>query len=251
VCAREHFWAGAGFVGVDLPARHSAWIARCVGRGELAPLNPDDVAELAALLAERAYPAGAVLFRVGELPARVHIVRVGAVELSRQVGGRRVVLQVLRAGDVFGDVPLLVRMTEPFDARALEDSVVLSADSVALFRLLERRPRLAQRWLVSLASRMAATQARLVDLLAGGLDAQVASVLTREAEQGVVHLAQSVIAELLGARRTSVNRILKRFEARGLVRVGYGQVEVVDPAGLLMTAGGDTPSAVRVPVARR
>jgi CRP-like cAMP-binding protein len=238
-------------VGVDLPTRHSAWIARCVGRGELAPLNPDDVAELAALLSERTYPAGTVLFRYGQLPARVHIVRRGAVELSRQVGGRRVVLQVLRAGDVFGDVPLLVRMTEPFDARALEDSVVLSADSVALVRLLQRRPRLAQRWLVSLASRMAATHARLVDLLAGGLDAQVASVLTREAEQGVVRLAQSVIAKLLGARRTSVNRILKRFEARGLVRVGYGQVEVVDPAGLLMAAGGDTPSAVRVPVARR
>jgi CRP-like cAMP-binding protein len=197
------------------------------------------VDELAALLGERAYPAGAVLFRFGELPARVHIIRRGAVELSRRVGGRRVVLQVLRAGDVFGDVPLLVRMTEPFDARALEDSVVLSADSVALFRLLERRPRLAQRWLVSLAARMAATQARLVDLLAGGLDAQVASVLTREAEQGVVRLAQSVIAELLGARRTSVNRVLKRFEARGLVRVGYGQVEIVDPPGLLMVAGGE------------
>jgi CRP-like cAMP-binding protein len=235
---------------VDLPARHSAWIARCVGRGELAPLSPEDLAELAALLGEQAYPAGAVLFRVGELPARVHIVRLGAIELSRQVGGRRVVVQVLRTGDVFGDVPLLVRMTEPFDARALGDSVVLSADSVALLRLLERRPRLAQRWLVSLAGRIAASQARLVDLLAGGLDAQIASVLTREAEQGVVRLAQSVIAELLGARRTSVNRILKRFETRGLVRLGYGQVEIVDPAGLLMAAGGHTPSAARVPAGR-
>jgi CRP-like cAMP-binding protein len=86
----------------------------------------------------------------------VHIVRRGRVELSRSVAGRRIVLQVLTAGDVFGDVPLLVRMTEPFDARALEDSVVLSADSVSLFRLLEGRPRLAQRWLVSLALRMSA-----------------------------------------------------------------------------------------------
>jgi CRP/FNR family transcriptional regulator, cAMP and macrophage regulator len=84
---------------------------------------------------------------------------------------------------------------------------------------------------------MAATQARLVDFLAGGLDAQVASVLAREAKQGVVHLAQSVIAELLGARRTSVNRIVKRFETRGLARLGYGQVEIVAPAGLLLAAG--------------
>ncbi len=120
--------------------------------------------ELAGLLSERSYPAGTMLF--GESPARVRVVRQGSVELSRTVAGRRVMFQVLRAGDVFGDVLLLVRLTEPFDARALEDSSVLSADSVALFWLLERRPRLAQRWLVSLALRMAATQARLVDLLA-------------------------------------------------------------------------------------
>lgn len=235
---------------MQLPARHSAWIARCLGRGELAPLAPGDVAELAALLGERTYRSGAVLFRVGELPARVLIVRRGTVELSRNVGGRRVVLQVLRAGDVFGDVPLLVRMTEPFDARALEDSIVLSADSVALFALLERRPRLAQRWLVSLALRMAATQARLVDLLAGGLEAQVASLLTREAEEGVVRLAQSVIAELLGARRTSVNRVLKRLEARGLVRLGYGQVELLDAAGLLDTIDDDRDPAAATPSTR-
>lgn len=217
------------------PVRHAAWIARCLGRGELAPLAPDDVAELASVLGERSYTAGAVLFRVGELPARVHIVREGAVELSREIGERRVVLQVLRAGDVFGDVALLVRMTEPFEARALSDAVVLSVDSLDLFRLLERRPRLAQRWLVSLASRMAATQARLVDLLSGGLEAQVAALLTREAEHGVVRLPQGVLAELLGARRTSVNRVLKRLEARDLVRLGYGQVDILDAAGLLLT----------------
>jgi len=208
-------------------------------------LGPEDVEELAFLLDERSYEVGDLLYRCGELPGRVHIVRRGRVELSRVVGGRQVALSVLRAGDVFGDVPLLVRMPESFDARALEDSVVLSADSVALVRLLERRPRLAQRWLVSLAMRMAATQARLVDLLAGGLEAQVGALLTREAEQGVVHLPQSVIAELLGARRTSVNRVLKRFEAHGLVRLGYGQVELLRPAAsLAVSADLDTPVAL-------
>jgi CRP-like cAMP-binding protein len=185
-----------------------------------------------------------VLFRQGELPARVHVVRHGSVELSRRVGGRRAVLQILREGDVFGDVPLLVRMPEPFDARALEDSVVLSADSVELFRLLERRPRLARRWLVSVAMRMAATQARLVDLLAGGLEAQVASLLARQAEEGVVRLNQTTLADLLGARRPSVNRVLKRLEAEGLIRVGYRQVEILDAAGLLAFDGtGHPPGA--------
>ena len=78
---------------------------------------------------------------------------------------------------------------------------------------------------------------RVVELLAGGLEAQVAQVLVRRAEDGVVHLSQSLLAELVGHQRTSVNRVLKRLEAQGLVKVGYGQVEIVDEAGLAAVAG--------------
>lgn len=226
----------------ELSLRHSAWIARCLGRGELAPLSPDDVVELAGELHEQHYPAGATLFRMGEAPAQVHIVHSGAVELSRELHGRRVVLQILGSGDVVGDVPLFVRMTEPFDAVALEDSVLLSIDSVTLYRLLEQRPRLAWRWLQSVSSRMAEVQARLVELLAGGLEAQVASVLARQAENGVVHLNQAVLAELVGGRRTSVNRVLKRLEAQGLLRLRYGQIDVLDEGGLAVTAGIGAPA---------
>lgn len=212
--------------------RHSAWIARCLGRGDLAPLSPDDIDELAQELGEKRYAGGTFLSRTGEAPAKVHVVRSGSVELSRELHGRRAVLQILRPGDVFGDVPLFVRMTEPFDARAIEDCVVLSIDSLRLFDLLERRPRLARRWLVSMATRMAQVQMRLVDLLAGGIEAQVSSVLVRETEQGVVRLSQAMLAELIGARRSSVNRVLKGLEDRGLVRLRYRYVEVLDPAGL-------------------
>lgn len=84
------------------PVRHSAWIACCLGRGDLAPLGPVDVDELAAVMGEHHHLAGTVLLRYGEAPARVHVVRRGRVELSRTVGRRRVVLQVLHPGDVFG-----------------------------------------------------------------------------------------------------------------------------------------------------
>lgn len=226
-------------------AQHAAWLACCLGRGALAPVGPDDVAALAAELGERRYAAGTKIFRKGEAPAAVHIVRHGSVELSRDLGGRRVALQILRPGDVFGDVPLLVRMPEPFDAVALEDTVLLSIDSVTLARLLESRPRLAHRWLVSVAQRMAQAQARLVDLLAGSMESQVASFLVRHAERGRVGLPQAVLAELVGAQRTSVNRVLRTLEERGLIRVSYRQVEILDEEGLLLLGGGDVPVPAR------
>lgn len=219
---------------------HAEWIAEWLGPAELAPIGADDLQEFAGLLREDRYPAGATVFRMGEAPTRVHIVRRGAIELSRTLKGRRVVLQILRPGEVLGDVSLFLRMRVPWDAVAVEDSVILSIDSVKLYRLLEQRPSLAWRWLHSVSGRVAGFWSRVVELLAGGLEAQVASVLVRRAEEGgVVHLSQSHLAELVGGRRTSVNRVLKRLQDQDLVKVHYGQVEIVDFAGLATIAGLD------------
>lgn len=69
--------------------RLGEWIARSLGPGELAPLGPADLAELVEQLGEAWHAAGTVIFREGDAPARVHVVRAGAVALCRSAGGRR------------------------------------------------------------------------------------------------------------------------------------------------------------------
>jgi len=219
------------------PVRQAAWISQWLTPGELAPLGADEIRELAALLREDHYAAGDSVYKLGDAPTRINIVRSGAVELSRYAKGRRIVLQIHPAGDVFGDVSLFLRMRVPWDAVALEDTVIYSFDSVGLYRLLEQRPRLAWAWLHSVSARVAGFWFRVVELLAGGLEAQVASVLVRRAEDGVLHMSQGSLAELVGHPRTSINRVLKSLEAQGLVRVSYGQVEILDEPGLSKAAG--------------
>ena len=222
---------------MDATARHARWVAEWLSPADIADPAPDELHELLALLQEDHYPAGATVYSLGQAPTRIHIVRSGAVELSRTLRTGRVVIEVLRPGDVFGDISLFLRMKVPWDAVAIEDTLILSFDSLSLHRLLEQRPRLAWRWLHSVSARVAEFWFRVVELLAGGLEAQVAQVLVRRAEDGVVHLSQSLLAELVGSQRTSVNRVLKRLEAQGLIKVGYGQVEIVDEAGLAAVAG--------------
>ncbi len=188
-----------------------------------------DVELLVAEFGESHHAGGTFLFRQGDDAARVHVVRSGSVELSRIINGRRVALQILRPGDVFGDVPAFLGEAEPFDARALEDCAILSLDVGTLFAILERRPQVARRWIVSMAGRMSGLQHRLGDLLAGGLDAQLASVLLREsAGDGSAPLTQDQLAEMLGSARTSVQRVLKQLEQQGLIELGYRRITVVD-----------------------
>ncbi|MEW6477674.1 MAG: cyclic nucleotide-binding domain-containing protein [Actinomycetota bacterium] len=153
----------------DQAERHAEWVAQMLGQPELAPLDPDDIAALAASLREEHYPAGETIFRVGDAQTRIGIVHHGAIALSRHLKGRRIDLHILRSGDVLGDIGVFLQMTAPFDGVALEDTMVLSIDSVEFHHVLEQRSRLALRWLNSLACRLISYQTRLTELLAGDI----------------------------------------------------------------------------------
>ncbi len=216
----------------ERPADLVEWLASSLGRGNLAPLSCDDLEELASHLTEVRYAGGTQIYKRDQLPDRVRIVRSGTVELARDFGSRRVVVQLLRPGAVFGDIPLFLRTGEPTEARAVDDSSVLGIDSLKLFSLLGERPMLARRWLVSVAGRMSEMQDRVSDLLVGNLDRQVASWLLREAGSEGVTVSQQTLARLLGARRTSVNQSLRRLEDQNLIETGYRHVSVIDETAL-------------------
>jgi len=218
--------------------REAAWIARCVGRGASAPLTHDDIIAVAGSLGSAALPPGSVLFGADDpASAGVWIVREGRVELSVGSGRRRVVVGVLRPGDVEGDIPLLLGRPLPYAARAVDHTVCLHLPGPAFEHLLADRPAIGRRWLSSVAQRLAASHGRLIGMLGRPLPAQLAGLLIDEAAAGEVQLPQRTLAAMLGVARPSLNKILKDFERRGWVSVGYGSVRLDDPDALSALTG--------------
>jgi CRP-like cAMP-binding protein len=216
----------------EAQVRHAAWIARCVGRGASAPLHPNDLSALAETLEAKEFSPGAVVFAADHPASGVWIVRQGQIELAVGSGRRRAVVDVLRAGDVDGDIPLLLDMPPPYTARALTDSGCLFLDRAAFDRLLATRPAISRRWLSSVAQRVSASQARLISLLGRPLPAQLAQLLLDEAVEARVDLAQRTIAAMLGVQRPSINKVIKDFERERLISVGYAVIEITDPDAL-------------------
>jgi len=212
--------------------RQAAWVARCVGRGQAAPLRAEDVTALAPALAVREFAPGSVPFRAGEPTPGVWIVRNGRIELSVGSGRRRAVVQLLRPGDVDGDIQLLLDMPLPYTGRAVSEATCLFLAADGFEELLATRPAIARRWLSSVAQRLAASQARVLGLLGGSLTAQAARLLADEAVQGRVELPQRTLAAMLGVARPSLNKILKDFERDGLIKISYSAIEVLDHAKL-------------------
>ncbi len=196
-----------------------------------------DLAEAGVGLRDQTYPAGWVIFRRGEVPAWVHLLCSGVVELSQHGPDHRVAVDVVRSGGLFGDVPLLSGSREPFDAHVLEESHVLSIPSGDFLRALRRRSELAQFWLKSLAVRASHLQQRLLDALPGEVEHRLARLLLSQTRGGQVALSQAVMAELLGVHRSSISRALHEFKAAGLVELGYRKVGVLDAEALRRLAG--------------
>jgi CRP-like cAMP-binding protein len=216
--------------------RQAAWVARCVGRGQSAPLRPEDLAALASTLEVRPFRPGSVLFSGGEPSPGVWIVRDGRIELSVGSGRRRAVVQLLRPGDVDGDIQLLLEMSLPYTGRAISEVTSLFLTREDFETLLATHPAIARRWLSSVAQRLAASQARILALLGGSLAVQTASLLDEEAVDGRVELPQRTLAAMLGVQRPSLNKVLKDLERDGFIRISYSTIEVVDRTGLATRA---------------
>ena len=216
--------------------QQAAWVARCVGRGKSAPLRPADVTALASMLAVRAFPPASVLFAGGDQTTGVWIVREGQIELSVGSRGRRVVVQLLRPGDVDGDIQLLLEMPLPYTGRALSGVTCLFRARDDFEQLPATHPANARRWLSNVAQRLAASQARVLELLGGSLAAQASRLLAAESVGRRVELPQRTLAAMLGVQRPSLNKALKDLERDGLIRISYRHIEIRDTTRLASRA---------------
>lgn len=235
----------------DPRVQYAAWIARCVGRGTTAPLTGGDIAALASSLGHITVPRGSVAFGGPRARPAVWIVKSGRLELVSGSGLDRVVVQILRGGDVDGDIQLLLGMPFPYTARALEETELLHLGYEDFRRLLGSRPQIARRWLSSVAERLTTSQHRILGLLGKSLAQQSARLLLEESDGGTLHLPQRTLAAMLGARRPSLNKVLKELEREGAIALRYSAIDILDRRALERKAGGRVPTPAHGPPRHR
>ncbi|GAB3669480.1 HTH-type transcriptional regulator Cmr [Nocardioides korecus] len=222
---RRHHEQSASF-------RDALWVSRCVGHAETTPLRLEDVEGLARFIEVRTLAAGEPLQRAGEVPEAVSIVRQGCLELAVRGPSGRMVIQTLRPGDIDGDIQILLGLPMPYETRANTETICLMVSRSHFEELLASHPQVSRRWLTSVSQRLARSHSRLTSLLGQPLEIQVAQLLLEERLDDVVSLPQTTVAALLGVRRPSVNRVLRKFARAGLVEISYGKVRILDAESL-------------------
>ena len=180
------------------------------------------------------FEKGRIIYLQGQEPQYLYYLYEGRVRsfLASDEGEERV-LAVYETGSIFGEASFFDGLPRVSSAVALTDCKIVIVDRATVMREFARDPTLALNMLNYLARtvRMLSDHVDHMSFLTA--DKRIVRLLLAAADRtGQVSMSQDEIAVSVGVSRVTVNRILRALAAAGLVRTGYGGVQVLDRAGL-------------------
>ena len=208
------------------------------GLAALKRLKPEQREALRRRLELREYRRAELIYQPGQEARSLYVVLAGVARLSipSPNGRRRVLLNLLPAGEIFGH-SALVEGGHPhvFEAAAYTDVCVgrIGADDF-LEVLAGERAREVGEVISFVTERWITLVIRLARFLAQDLRARVASSLI-EAARGFgvqdargcllsLRITQDALADLSAGSLRKVNAVLRRFEAEGLIGKEEGRI---------------------------
>jgi len=226
---REVLLADTWFAGVPQPLREAL-----LRLGRLQALGP-----------------GQALFGRGQTAEGLCCVLEGALRVGAvQADGSESVLAFVEPGQWFGEISLIDGQPRTHDAVADGPTTVLQVPQSALLAWLADHP---AHW--QAIAQLACAKLRMLfgvieDIAHLPLEGRLAKRLwlvahgyggRSGAPRRVLNLPQEQLALMLGVSRQSANKALRALEARGLIALRYGGIELLDLAGL--AALGEASSA--------
>lgn len=112
-------------------------------------------------------PAGAFVFREGDLGTEMYILQEGRVEILKRLKGEEQQLAVLEKGDFFGEMSLLEDLPRTASARCLEDCRVIKINGSTFDQMLRSKPEIAVRIMRKLSRRLRQADEMLQEALGG------------------------------------------------------------------------------------
>jgi CRP/FNR family cyclic AMP-dependent transcriptional regulator len=204
-----------------------------------AQLPSTELEKLAVLLHSRRYKAGEVVFHEGDAGTALYIIEGGEVKIVLgSAEGKEVVLELLGPGDFFGELALLDGEPRSADAVAKAASQLLILQREDFTRSVHEAPHVAASLLAALSRRLRRTDQLVHGAAFSDVRTRLIKALLELGEtrgqpgpQGIIigsRLTQGDLANMVGTTRESVNKWLRYYAQKGLLRHERGHVTLLD-----------------------
>ncbi|CAN5788555.1 Crp/Fnr family transcriptional regulator [soil metagenome] len=205
-------------------------------------VDPQFAVRLLAEGVARSFARGQWLFSRGDPSDGLYAMTSGAVRVRASTpSGKETLLALLEPPMWFGEIGVFDRQPRTHDAIAEDEVTVLHVPQAALEAALAASPHywrdLGQLAVSKLRQAFVAMEAMAVQPLAVRLAGTLVVLAERYGElhdrsSKTIELGQEQLAAMLSSSRQTVNALLRDLESRGLVRVSYGTIEILDKDGL-------------------
>jgi CRP/FNR family transcriptional regulator, cyclic AMP receptor protein len=209
----------------------------------LGKLSSDEIDKLLAYSRVEHYPAGQEIFAKGSPGNAMMLVLRGSVKIcSISLGGREIVLNIINAGEIVGEIGLLDGGERSGDAVAKTDCELLVLNRRDFMPFLENHADICLILIRILCKRLRRTSEQVEDLLFLHLESRIAKALLELSERSgrpevedrllELHLSQSELGSIVGSSRESVNKQLMAWQKAGLVDIAKGLIVIRDPEAI-------------------
>ena len=237
-----------------MAARAEVDYAAILSRNQLLnQLESHEMEELLTLANVERFEAQGVIFNKGDPGDRLYAIlsgQVGINTVSRD--GKEIFLNILDAGEVFGEIAMLDGKERTAGAVAMKQTELMKIGRSDFLPFLERHPQLCIRLMAVLCERLRWTSDIIEDTIFLDIPRRLAkrllTLVDRHGESvsgGVkiqIKLSQEDLAHMLGATRESINKGIRALHQSGAISYEGGYMVVRD-MGQLERLFGDEEAA--------
>jgi len=188
-----------------------------------------------AVATEKTYPKNAVVLTEGEAGDSLYMIQAGKVKVF--IGdeeGREIILKILGPGSFFGEMSMIDKQPRSASVTTLETSTFLVLQHAAFEKCVEQAPTIGNMVMQILAQRVREADRKIGTLALMDVYGRVASTLLELAvyTNGKLmvgeKLSQQDLANMVGASREMVNRILKDLSDRGFISIESKSITIIN-----------------------
>jgi len=206
-----------------------------------AGMSPADLNAIGRFMFDRVAERGELILLEGDDAAALYFVISGVVKVFKtSADGKEQILQIIRPGESFNDVPVLSGGLNLASAEGMGQVFLCGIKKDDLADALRKYPQVALNIIQVLSQRVRHLVSLVEDLSFKNVTSRVAKILLENAgDVATPHprLTQQEMAAIAGTAREMVGRSLKALEEEGTIRLDHHRIIVTNKEVLRELAG--------------
>lgn len=220
-------------------------------------ISEENFTHLQGIMYPKKAEAGSYLFWEGDPANYLYYIKSGRVKIVKSTeDGKDLIISILQKGDLIMEMGGFAESFHQYNAEVITDADIGVIQKKDLEILLYRHGDFALEFMSWMSLMHQMTQSKFRDLLLYGKTGALASTLIRlcnsygiATAEGIridIKLTNTELADMIGATRESVNRMLSDMKAAGTIAMKQGMILVKNLAILRQTC--NCPSFPQCPV---